>query len=274
MNTLPQTLSPDDREALRRAHAHLEHPSLAARLTNVVGTPIETAFGLLPRRWYRHIHRSAERSIGLALRSAIDSLEDEVLPRGAQESRDGYHKALAIGSGSVGGLFGLPGLVAELPASTLVMLRSIAAIAREQGESLRLVDTRMACMEVFALGARSHDDDAAETGYYGIRLAMALSVSHASRHLARHGMSHNGAPALVHLISTIASRFGVSVSEKAAAQLVPLIGAAGGGLVNAIFIQHFQDVARSHFTVRRLERTYGEALVRSAYEELTAAEAI
>jgi hypothetical protein len=38
--------------------------------------------------------------------------------------------------------------------------------------------------------------------------------------------------------------------------------------VNYAFIEHFQDVARGHFTVRRLERAYGEELVRSEYERL------
>jgi hypothetical protein len=38
--------------------------------------------------------------------------------------------------------------------------------------------------------------------------------------------------------------------------------------VNYAFIEHFQDVARGHFTVRRLERTYGEELVRTEYERL------
>jgi len=38
--------------------------------------------------------------------------------------------------------------------------------------------------------------------------------------------------------------------------------------VNYAFIEHFQDVARGHFTVRRLERIYGKRLVRMEYERL------
>ena len=44
--------------------------------------------------------------------------------------------------------------------------------------------------------------------------------------------------------------------------------AAGGALINAIFVQHFQDMARGHFTVRRLERIYGTEAVRRAYERI------
>jgi hypothetical protein len=58
------------------------------------------------------------------------------------------------------------------------------------------------------------------------------------------------------------------VSEKAAAQAVPAIGAVGGALINLVFIDHFQDMARGHFTVRRLERKYDPATVKAAYVAL------
>lgn len=47
-----------------------------------------------------------------------------------------------------------------------------------------------------------------------------------------------------------------------------MIGAASGALVNTIFINHFQDMARGHFVVRRLERRYGPELVRKTYATL------
>jgi hypothetical protein len=33
-------------------------------------------------------------------------------------------------------------------------------------------------------------------------------------------------------------------------------------------MKHFQDMARGHFTVRRLERHYGPELVRSEYDAI------
>ena len=74
---------------------------------------------------------------------------------------------------------------------------------------------------------------------------------------------------LVRLIAQIASRFGVVVTQKLAAQAVPLVGALGGAAVNYAFIDHFQEVARAHFVVRRLERRYGKDAVRMAYEKLS-----
>ena len=49
------------------------------------------------------------------------------------------------------------------------------------------------------------------------------------------------------------------------------VGALGGATVNYVFIEHFQDVARGHFIVRRLERAYGKDVVRTEYERLAQA---
>jgi EcsC protein family len=73
---------------------------------------------------------------------------------------------------------------------------------------------------------------------------------------------------LVRLITQIAGRFGLVVTQKAAAQTIPVIGALGGAAINYAFIDHFQSVARGHFTVRRLERKYGKDIVFAAYEQL------
>ena len=47
-----------------------------------------------------------------------------------------------------------------------------------------------------------------------------------------------------------------------------VIGALGGAAVNYAFLEHFQDVARGHFTVRRLERVYGKDFIQKEYERL------
>jgi hypothetical protein len=60
----------------------------------------------------------------------------------------------------------------------------------------------------------------------------------------------------------------VVVSQKVAAQAFPVIGALGGAAVNYAFLEHFQDVARGHFTVRRLERIYGKSIIREEYTRL------
>lgn len=256
-----------DLETLQRAVQRLEHPSLAARLSGVVGTPIELALQLLPRRWYRRVHETAEGAVATALRIAVAPMDANPTP----PSRDRFYSLLGIASGAAGGFFGLPGLAVELPVSTGIMLRGIAEIARREGEDVQTLETRLACVQVFALGGRSHADDAAETGYYGVRLALASSVSSAIEQLAHHRASAGSAPIMARLVQSVAARFGTTLSQKAAAQLVPIVGAVTAATVNAIFIDHFQQMARSHFAVRRLERKYGAERVRTEYDRLAAA---
>ncbi|RMD82390.1 MAG: EcsC family protein, partial [Candidatus Dadabacteria bacterium] len=194
---------------------------------------------------------------------ALGTLKDEPFA----PPLDWVHKGAAALSGALGGAGGLGLLAVELPVSTVIMLRSIAAIARSEGHSLRDPRVRLDCLEVFAFGGPTRRDDAAETGYFAVRAAMAAEVTAAVRYVAEHGVADKGAPALVRLLSKIGARFGVAVSEKAAAQAVPIIGAVGGLTVNAVFTDHFQKMAYGHFILRRLEQRYGEDVVRRAYEE-------
>jgi hypothetical protein len=93
-------------------------------------------------------------------------------------------------------------------------------------------------------------------------------MTEAAKYLAEHWLSSSGAPVLVRFLSKIASRYSIQVSEKAAAQAIPLLGAAGGATINLLFMDHFQNMARGHFIVRRLERTYGKSLVQETYQRL------
>jgi hypothetical protein len=77
-----------------------------------------------------------------------------------------------------------------------------------------------------------------------------------------------GAPIAIRVMVNLASRFGVIVTDKIAAQMVPILGALGGASINLLFINHFQAVARGHFIVRRLERKYGGEFVKKEYEKV------
>ena len=55
---------------------------------------------------------------------------------------------------------------------------------------------------------------------------------------------------------------------KGVVQAIPLVGAAGGALINTIFIDHFQNMARGHFIIRRLERLYDNDLIKQEYDKL------
>ncbi len=256
--------SQTDLKDLERARQLLENPSMPARITNLLGAPIERGFQMLPAGWADTVASVARTSLNKALDVAVHTLGSQK----TRSSTDVLHRVLVAGTGAVGGAFGLAALAVELPISTTIMLRSIADIARSEGEPLKDLETRLACLEVFALGSRAKTDMASETGYFAVRGIMARTIGEAAEFIAERGLTEKGAPALVRLITLIANRFSTVVTEKVAAQAIPLIGAAGGALVNTVFIDHFQDVARGHFIVRRLERAHGPEAVRREYEAL------
>jgi hypothetical protein len=257
-------LAKKDLDDLKYAKSLLEKPSLAARFSNLLGTPIEKGFKYLPAKWKDLVQSVTEKSLKKALSFAILTMADKTRPA----SSDKTHKILVFVTGAGGGSFGFPALAVELPVTTTIMLRSIADIARSEGEQIWLLETKLACLEVFALGGSSKSDDGTETGYFVVRTALARSISDATQYIAEKGLAREGTPVLVRFIAALASRFGIIVSEKAAAQAIPLIGAAGGALINTIFIDHFQNMARGHFIIRRLERLYETKLVRQEYDKL------
>ena len=255
-------LSPSDYEDLQIAAAKLETQSFAMMIASKVGMPVETLLHMLPK--------GAQASVGTAVKKALEQCLRIVINIGESNSalvrNKRTHTVATAITGAVGGFFGLPGLIVELPITTTVMLHSIVEIARRQGEDLSNAESALACLEVLALGPQGIRREALESAYYATRTALAQVTREAAAYVAQKGLSKQGAPALVSFLGKIASRFGLEVSEKAAAEIVPIAGAAGGLTLNVLFTNHFQRLAEGHFTVRRLERKYGSELVRQEYE--------
>jgi len=256
------TFQQKDLNDLKKAKMLLENPGIAAKITNLLATPIEKGFALLPDNWNVKVGEVTQAALSKAVHAAVFTMKDAP----GEEASNIWHKIAVATTGGIGGFFGLPALAVELPISTTIMLRSIADIARSEGETISKIASKIACIEVFALGGQSKSDDASKSGYFAIRAALARSVTKAAEYIAQKGLAEEGAPALVRLITQIAERFSIQVSEKAAAQAIPAIGAAGGVLINTLFIDHFQDMARGHFIVRRLERKYGKEIVEATYK--------
>jgi hypothetical protein len=255
--------SPVDLQNLQYAKRLLERPSLAARIANIAGVPIEMGFEILPNSAKEIIATAIQKALLRALHFAVATMSE-----GQQSASNLLHKAAVMVSGAAGGTFGIPALPIELPVSTTIMLRSIMDVARSEGEVIQSAEARLACLEVFALGGRARTDDATDAGYYFVRTALAKAVMEAAEYIAERTVVEESAPPLLRLIAQIGTRFGIQVSEKATAQALPIIGLAGGAMINAIFIDHFQDMARGHFIVRRLERAYGEEAVKAAYSSI------
>ena len=258
-------MSSDDLETLKRAVEVLETTSFAGRVTNALGRKVALIGNVIPEDFRDRASEAAKAALQAAMSAALSSLKTNALP-----SSSLFHTAAIAATGAAGGALGLAALPIELPASTILMLRAIADAARVEGEELSDPQTALACLEVFALGGRTQADDHLDHSYFLVRALLAESVSEASRHIMTKGLTDGSSPVIVKLLSKIAARFGVVVSQKFAAQAIPVIGAVGGAAVNVAFLQHFEEIAKAHFAVRRLERVYGPELVRSEYERLAA----
>ena len=170
--------------------------------------------------------------------------------------------ASAILAGAFGGVGGLATTAIELPITTAFLMRAIAQIAVREGEDLQTDEGKLECLKVFAFGGRSSGDDAADTGYYSVRLAVAEAVPK---------LAHKTLQELLpKLLARVAQRFSVPVTAKVGSQAAPGIGGAAGALINLAFVDHFERKALGHFRLRRLERAYGAELIRQHYEVLRA----
>ena len=255
---------PTDVNDLKKAKLLLENPGVAAKLTHFLGAPIEKGFKLLPANWSGKIGELTQTALSRAVETAVFTMNAHP----GEKASNRWHKMAVATTGGIGGFFGLAALAMELPVSTTLMLRSIADIARSEGESIHGMESKMACIEVFALGGPTPGDDGAESGYFAVRAALAKAITRAVEHVAGGGLAQKGSTGLVRLILIVAERFSIQVTEKAAAQAIPALGAAGGAIINTVFLDHFQEMARGHFIVRRLERKYGKALVKETYQGL------
>lgn len=125
------------------------------------------------------------------------------------------------------------------------------------------------------MGGDSNQDDGMESSYYSTRIALSSALSSISASGVKlgvdamiQGISAVGSAVLTNFISKIATRLSLLISEKFLAQAIPIVGAIGGGSLNYVFVNHFQEMASAHFKVRQLERIYGALLVQEIYENI------
>ena len=130
------------------------------------------------------------------------------------------------------------------------------------------------------MGGPSENDDAVDTAYYATRSFTAEAMQILSKELseiatkkASVNAAMNLTPTqtgkwLATLIEKVATRFGIVITEKTAAQVVPVIGAFAGATLNIMFTDYYQDMARGHFIIKRLEKKYGSEFIKSEYMKI------
>jgi hypothetical protein len=276
-------LKANELDFLGKAVDLLERPGFLIRLGHVVGEPLDLLQKNLPKGIKSAVERATEYSLRKALTVALKTIPSGLLPPQAQANfaamdRDAknkkiWHTAGAALTGTIGGFFGAVALPLELPITTTLMLRSILEVSRSYGADLRDPKTALECLYVFTMGSANPKTNTTDTAYYTARIGLSQMVQGTSRFIATHSterilhaIEKGTAPTLLKFIAVIASKFEIAVSEKFLAEAVPIVGALGGGFLNTTFLNYYNDVARCHFGIRKLEKEYGEAEIKRVYQ--------
>ncbi len=259
-------LNAEDFAALTRAKEELESPLLTMKLASVVGAPIEKLMGRLPSSAQDKVDEATQLALKECLQVALRTIgksapSDSLLaPPPNKPSEQSDAQTRGRGGRRVRHVFAARRIAGDHHVDVSLDLRYSA----QRGEDVHRVETQLQCMMVLGMGGTNKSDDNADLGYFIVRSALAQSVSRTTSEIATKGLSSHGSTALLKFVQTIASRFSVQVSEQVAAKSIPAIGA----MVNTVFMDHFQQMAHGHFTVRRLERRYGTAVVERAYQTI------
>ena len=234
-------ISQEDLEIIKNAKNAMNELSWAMRSINLVGGTIESKIKMVPEKYRKKLQQATESILMGIIRANLKTIsKNKTFSKPSKKT----YKAVITSSGFLGGFLGsasfigTPIFISELTLTTKLIMRSIMDIARSEGEDLYKIETQLACLEVFALGGESKEDDGLETSYYALRTGLSSNLNSATS---------AGSIAITNLITKIATRYSITVSEKFIAQTVPFLGGIGGGTINYVFIdQDFDKIGNLH----------------------------
>jgi hypothetical protein len=194
---------------------------------NLIGGQAEDMLDRLPPGVRMRLNSTTEAALRQAAEAAHGSRE--VVGQGPAWRV----QALTTVMGAAGGVGGLPTALAELPATTTILLRAIQDVALDHGFDPAEPSVRFGSIEVFGAAGPLAEDDGVNLGFIGTRMTL------------------TGA-AMRTLIARVAPRLATVLGQKLAAQTVPVLGAAAGAATNYAYTRYYQDMAHVHFGLRRL----------------------
>jgi hypothetical protein len=263
--------NPNDYKALQHAVTLMNSPSLTSKLADMIGTPVEAVLGKLSKSNREKVGQVVTNALHKAADAALWTMEDKP----GSSASTVMHKIGAAASGALGGFFGFSTVLIEVPFAITIMMRAVADVARSEGFSLADFQTRAECVQIFGMESGSTATPGHQ--YYAMKEMLKQIIGLTATEITANisAKSFNGVTAqetaslLAKLIEAVAARFGVVITEKVAAQIVPVVGAVAGATINALFTDHYQDMAKAFFTIKRLEKKYGEEQVKVAISAMT-----
>lgn len=236
------TLSDDDfRLLLKLADKYLAARGVFTSFLESTGRWVEDGMNFLPTNWREEVHAKARQALSWAFEQIVKRMDAGELHKPSSRRR---YRLLSTTSGLMTGSVGLPGIIADLPTSTLLILLSIADIARSHGHDIRDPEIQAACIEAFMFGGPTDEDNDADLAFWSARAA---------------------SPLVADMLPQVAARLGASWIALLPARAVPIVSSLASAAINWHFSGYFQTMGEVMFGLRPLEQKYGLQVVRTLF---------
>ena len=249
MDNLPALVLHDlelEAAALAHAHARVDRSWLAR--SRSLGAGVEAQWARLPAGFRKQVEDRVGDALHLGL--GLAAAAPQVGPRG--------QRWLVIASGAVGGAAGLAGALAELPVALILFLQAIREEARAAGLDPDRDGVRRATIDILSSGHAVPVSDMLDPAFVSSRLALAGPGMAG-------GLAGGLSGALSAWIARAAPRLVPVLGQRLAAQAVPVVGALGGAVLNAAWLDHYRKLARIRFRLMALAEHHGVEPVLAAF---------
>lgn len=232
-----------DLEIIQIAQQYRDASGVLMKFVNFVGGKAENALEALPDGMKDTIEAATAAAMQRCYEAATTVSGSAFVPATGMWA----NKAFASLTGALGGLGGLPSTLVELPFSVTTIFTAIQKVAAQHGFDPQDPAIKLECISVFGSGGPLNDDDAIEFSYLASRVAVNGTVVQA-------------------LIARYAPKLALVLSQKLAAQMVPVLGAVSGAGLNYTFISYFEEMAQVKFKLLKLAQQHGPERVREMFK--------
>ena len=222
---IAESLMADRLDALAARYRNAGGPII--QLMDLAGVRTEGLADRLPDGLRDNLERGTEQALKAAMKLADGSR------RAIGDQPEWLTTAASAAVGAAGGLGGLSTSLAELPATIVILLCAIQAVAVEQGFDPAEPGVKFDCIQVFAAPGPLDCDEGADPGFPAMRIAVTGAAMQA-------------------LMARVAPRLATVLGQKLAAQAMPVAGALAGGAANYAYARYYREMAHVHFGLRRL----------------------
>ena len=178
--------------------------------------------------------------------------------------------ATTLAEGIPGAQLVIPSLIlTDVTSSMTLLSRHTCRVATAYGYSSNNAENLPHL--VAAMAPQTEDSD---EGYLALKTAVVTSIRESGQFVARSAgmmldrkLLEREAPQMIRLITYVADRLGVIVTQKELGILVPIAGAVLNSSLNMAFQQVGHQTAKDYFRRLILEDRYGEELVQFAIQQ-------